>query len=140
MFWLPSCEPGAPACGKHAVYPVEGKVLFQGKPLAGADVSFYPADESKYGESVPRPTGQTDAEGRFRLMTYTQGDGAPAGAYIVTVSGLARPSSEPGSLLDPKRFMAKTDVLNGRFVDPKTSGLKAEVKEGNNSITPFELR
>jgi hypothetical protein len=134
----PACGPRPPT-GKFTVYPVEGSVLFEGKPLAGAGVSFHPVDESRFGDAVPRPTGQTDREGRFRLMTYAEGDGAPAGSYLVSVAGVSRPLNEPGNLLDPSRTVTKTDVLRGRFLDPKTSGLKAEVKEGKNVIPAFEL-
>src|SRR5262249_20243811 len=119
-----ACDPGPPA-GQLPVHPVEGIVRFQGKPLAGALVSFRPVDEAKFGDSTPRPTGQTDQDGRFRLMTYSAGDGAPAGSYLVTIAGQARSQDEPPSLLDAKRIVTKTDVLRGRFLDPKTSGLKA---------------
>jgi len=136
---FPACNPDRPT-GVHPVHPVEGQVRFQGKPLAGAEVSFHPVDESKFGDSIPRPTGHTDEEGRFKLMTYVMGDGAPAGSYLVSIAGVGRAESEQGNLLDPKRVVAKTDLLRGRFLDPKTSGLKADVKEGKNEIPVFELK
>jgi hypothetical protein len=135
----PGCNPERPV-GKHPVHPVEGQVLFQGKPLAGAEVSFHPVDEAKFGDSVPHPTGHTDNDGRFRLTTYTRDDGAPVGSYFVGVAGAARPESESADLLDPKRALTKTDVLAGRYLDPRKSKLKAEVKDGSNSLPAFELK
>jgi hypothetical protein len=64
------------------VFPVEGQVLWEGRPLVGALVIFHPQGG---GPKAPRPTGYADKDGRFRLTTYTKQDGAPAGPYSVTV-------------------------------------------------------
>ena len=136
---LVGCDSGPPA-GKHPVYPVEGQVLFNGKPVANAVVSFHPVDESKFGDSIPRPTGQTDENGRFQLMTYYSGDGAPEGSYLVSIAGRGRPLAEAGNLLDSAKSAGKADVLQGRFVNPKTSGLKATIKAGPNPLEPFQLK
>ncbi len=136
---VPACDPGRPA-PRYAAYPVKGTVLFQGKPLAGALVSFHPVDESHFGKDIPRPTGRTDDAGRFQLTTTTADDGAPAGSYLVAVAALSRPQNEGSVLPDPKAVLAKADVTKGRFLDPKKSGLKAEVREGENDLPPFELK
>ena len=62
-------------------------MLVEGKPAEGVQVFFHPLDASQRG--IPR--GVTDAEGRFQLRTYHDGDGAPAGEYTVTVYWPARP-------------------------------------------------
>jgi hypothetical protein len=136
---LGGCGTGKPA-PRYASYPVRGRVLFQGKPLAGALVTFHPVEESRFGPDVPRPTGHTDDDGKFQLTTTTTGDGAPAGPYLVAVSGLARPPSEGSVLPDPSKPLAKGDVTKGRYLDPKKSGLTAEVKEGENELPPFDLK
>jgi hypothetical protein len=136
---LPACGPTAPA-GPIPIHPVEGQVLFRGKPVAGALVSLHPADESKFGAVVPRPTGRTDGDGRFRLTTYAGNDGAPAGSYLVSVAGLSQSEGESGSLMDPKRPLTTKDVLGGRYLDPKATGLEVQVKEGPNVLPPFELK
>ncbi len=136
---MPACEPARPP-GRFPTQPVKGRVLFQGKPLAGALVTFHPEDESKFTKDVPRPTGHTDEDGRFRLTTTTADDGAPAGAYLVAVAGLARPQNEGTVLPDPKRPLIRADITKGRYLDPKKSGLKAEVKEGEDEIPPFDLK
>jgi hypothetical protein len=133
------CGAGKPA-PRYASYPVRGQVLFQGKPLAGALVTFHPVEESRFSQDIPRPTGHTDDDGKFRLTTTTTGDGAPAGPYLVAISGLARPPSEGSVLPDPNKPLAKADITKGRYLDPKKSGLKADVKEGENELPPFELK
>lgn len=137
--FVPACD-SEPPLAPIPVHPVKGQVLFGGKPLAGALVTFHPVDESKMGATVVRPTGQTDDEGRYQLMSFTSGDGAPVGSYLVSINGVARPRSEGSVLPDPKSAIAKTDVLKGRYLDAKKSGLKAEVKEGENVIPPFQLK
>jgi len=133
------CDSGLQA-GQHPVHPVEGQVLFNGKPLAGAQVSLHPVDESKFGDSVPRPMGQTDDNGRFKLMTYISGDGAPEGSYLVAVAGQARPQAEAGNLLDAAKSAGKPDPLGNRYINPKTSGLSATIKPGPNNLAPFDLK
>jgi hypothetical protein len=63
-------------------YPVTGTVIYKGKPLEGAMVTFVPAD----GATVEAATGLTDAEGKFKLTTYTADDGANAGDFMVKVA------------------------------------------------------
>jgi len=139
---------GGFGCGPEGVvgalkaHPVKGRVTVKGKPLEGALVTFHPVDESKMGADVVRPNGRTDADGRFILTTYSGGDGAPAGEYRVAISGISRPESEAagGLFNDSKRAIAKTDPTGGKYIDPKNSGLKAAVKEGENTVPDFDLK
>ncbi|OYV80405.1 MAG: hypothetical protein B7Z73_19010, partial [Planctomycetia bacterium 21-64-5] len=55
------CNPGP----SIKTYPVAGTVTYNGKPLAGATVSYV----SKDSESRPT-TAVTDSDGRFSLSTY----------------------------------------------------------------------
>ena len=139
---LSGCDSTPP--GRVRVRPAGGIVLFRGKPLAGANVVFQPADPGGYGKDVPRPTARTGADGRFSLMTYGAADGAPAGSYRVSVATPAGPSGE-----DRVRLVGKAgglgpggplDVLNGRYADPDKSGLKADVGPDGGEIPPFDLK
>src|SRR5579871_5417169 len=80
-----------PACsgGRRKV---TGKVLYDGKPIKNAAVSFHPTG----GDSVSalRPTGLTDENGVFTLITQNE-DGAPAGEYRVTVLWLEEAADLP---------------------------------------------
>src|SRR5262245_36674275 len=77
--------------GRAPVYPVTGQVLVKGKPADGAFLVFHPTGEVE--ANTPRPYATADAEGNFRLTTYTSGDGAPAGSFRVTVVWRPKPKS-----------------------------------------------
>jgi hypothetical protein len=75
--WLLGGCTGAP--DRPATVPVRGSVSYQGKPVAGAAVAFL-------AKGAPRPAiGTTDAQGNFRLTTFTADDGAVPGEHLVTV-------------------------------------------------------
>ena len=78
---LIGCRKATPQFESRPTFPVEGTVLIRGKPAEGVQVFLHPRDVSQRG----KPRGVTDADGRFRLRTYHDGDGAPAGDYTVTV-------------------------------------------------------
>ena len=76
---------------------VTGTVMYNGAPLAEATVTFHPSEANSIGAASRASSGETDAQGVFRLTTnYIDGasivklDGAPAGAYSVTVSKLKK--------------------------------------------------
>ncbi|QDS90205.1 hypothetical protein EC9_44120 [Rosistilla ulvae] len=65
------------------LYPVSGIVTLDGQPVEGAQVIFQPAGESQQNLLG---TGETDASGRFSLVTVQAGEGAVAGTHNVSVS------------------------------------------------------
>lgn len=70
---------GIIGCGpsKPETHPVTGIVLFKGKPVEGATVTFSSGDSSA--------VGRTDAQGKYSLTTFERDDGAAAGEYKVRV-------------------------------------------------------
>ena len=133
--------------GRLPVYSVKGKVLYKGSPLAAALVVFEKAAGEAGGtkegpvSGTVRATGRTEADGSFELMTYQGNDGAPAGDYQVGISSTP-PRTESNLLANTPGTVHKgnPDVLRGRYANPKTSGLKAVVKEQANELPPFELK
>jgi hypothetical protein len=120
-----------PACSgeqRKPVFPVQGKVLFEGKPAAGAVVFFHPVGPA--GPDALRPRATVEADGTFRLTTYKGPDGAPVGEYDVTVvwTRPSRRGDEEGDSLLPARYRARA-----------TSKLRVEVKEQPNELPPFKL-
>lgn len=113
---------------RKPVYPVRGQVFFQGKPAAGTVVFFRPVQDADDMAYWPNgyPSGHVAKDGTFQLSTYGAFDGAPAGAYAVSVTWLGE--------------RAEADPRRSRYPDPKTSGLRAEVKEGPNELEPFRLK
>jgi hypothetical protein len=102
--------------GQRPVHPVKGRVTVGGQPAAGAFVLLVPVNESSQ-PTDPRPRAEVQADGSFMVWTYAPDDGAPAGEYVVTITWEDRDIG---------------DKLGGRFADPKTSTLRASVKEGTN--------
>ena len=124
-----------PACaksGRKPVYPVQGQVLVKGRPAARAQVTFHPLDDS--GPEAVRPVGHVDEQGRFRLTTYADGDGAPEGEYRVTVQWFlatrARGSDEYQSV----------NYLPARYGRAETSGLRATITRGDNNLPTIDLK
>ena len=67
--------------GKFKLYPVEGTVTQDGKPLMNALIEFHPQTEG--GTSY----GETDQSGRFTLEYCGGKKGAIAGKHLVRVIG-----------------------------------------------------
>jgi hypothetical protein len=123
------------SCGRadrKPVYPVRGKVLFDGRPVPQAFVAFHPLNDAR--ADAVRPTGRTDKDGWFTLTTYTAQDGAPAGEYAVTVEWrrVVNTFDEGGSGYAPNRLPA-------RYSQPTTSRLTVRVSEGPNELQPIRL-
>ncbi len=111
-------------CGSGLV-DVRGRVTLDGQPLADATVVFT-------GDGQPMATGQTDAQGRYRLRTGDQ-PGIAAGTYRVTVSAYRTLPAADGS--DEPIPELRTPA---RYNNAATSGLTAEVGSGQDEFN-FEL-
>lgn len=118
--------------GRVKVYPVEGSVTYNGEPLAGVDVAFHPAD-AKNDTSYP-PHATTDESGKFKLMTFTKDDGAPAGEFKVAVA-FAVQSAEDGA--DQIKKMAFQ--VPEKYHRKETTPLKATIKPESNTLPPLPL-
>lgn len=123
------------ACGKNEknVYAVQGQVFVNKKPAANALVVLTPlqdAETEKWPNGYPR--GHVQEDGVFRVTTYREGDGAPAGEYAVTVLWMVAEIGERES---------QVDKLQGRYAEPKASLLRVEVKADRqgNQLPAFQL-
>jgi hypothetical protein len=126
-----SCKGGTPC------YAVRGKVLVNAKAAEGVTVVFHPTNA---GDADPvQPSAVVQADGSFTLKTYfvkdrVLKDGAPAGKYRVTCVWYPA---------DLQKYLAQEklpDKLQGRYADPKTSDLSADVLEQDNDLSPFNLK
>lgn len=106
-------------------FPTAGTVTLDGKPLAGATVTFYRlnTETDKY---VNTADGLTDASGRFKLSTYAKFDGCPAGEFVVTVVKTGRGYYDGEEELKNK--------IPAAYATAAKSGIKATVKEGTNEF------
>jgi hypothetical protein len=128
------------------LYPVKGRVLYKGKPIAGGVVVYEREDGgAKASAAGPgggplRATGRIEPDGGFRLTAFPGAEGVPEGRYKVGISSV--PPRTEGGPLDAGATAKKgdPDVLRGRYADPSKSGLQAEVlKDGPNEPT-FDLK
>jgi hypothetical protein len=73
-------------CGGPQMAPVKGKVMFNGKPVKDAAVTFAPAGAADQKETGKPGTGFTDENGDFELSTFKNYDGAIVGSHNVRVT------------------------------------------------------
>ena len=122
---IETSEEAAPVYARKPTQPARGKVLFEGEPVAGAQLVLQSLDKGPSADAI------TGADGTFVLSTYTADDGAPAGEYAVTLvwrKPLYDASGKPGKNLLPARYARKD-----------TSPLKVVIKSGKNDLV-FELQ
>jgi hypothetical protein len=126
--------------GQKPVFPVQGEVFVQSQPADGALIIFRPAggepnlDEWTHGF----PRGTVGPDGTYRMSTYGNQDGAPAGEYIVQIRWDAPPTAtedEPSEEEQPP-----PDRLGGRYMNPSSSTLRATVETKPNVIPRFDLK
>jgi hypothetical protein len=129
------------------VYPVKGKVSYKGQPMTEGSVIYElegggaakgsPADP---GAGPFRVTGRIQADGTFQLWAFSGVEGMPEGKYKVGITS-RRGRTEDG-IFDAASKLKKgnTDVLRGRYADPKTSGLRDEVVKDRPNEPSFDLQ
>lgn len=100
----------APGCGVSHT-PVTGVVTLDGQPYEDVTVTLVPENAGSL-----TPGGITDAGGRFRIGTETEGNGAPPGKYKVIIS----PVSWRNSVNTPhpgEAFAAAQAAKDGKKID-----------------------
>jgi hypothetical protein len=128
---------GVAGCGGTAptpMHPVRGKVLFDGKPPAGALVVLHPLGPAG---AAPRPRAKVEEDGSFTVGTFDARDGAPAGEYAVTVQWWRSSATGKGSWQDEAPPRNRLPV---HYSLTSSSGLRARVAAGDNELPAFELK
>ena len=135
-------------CGKKAkltgLYPMKGKLTLNGEPVEGALVTLVPL--SFTGDALAA-SGETDAEGAFKVQTMDPGDGAFPGEYFITVTKKEVVGKMPtAEELDAARDAGKRMIINSKNTFPPkyektgTSGLKVTVVAGKNEDLILDLQ
>jgi hypothetical protein len=118
------------SCGNPPTYKVQGKVLYQDKPAAGAVVTFHRAD----GDKSIIPNGVVKDDGTFELTTFALHDGVPAGDYKVTFFWERKsPGNKTGDDDDG------VQILPVRYLKPDTSGVSVTITNKTETLDPFLL-
>ena len=122
---LCACSCAKRNASELAVFPVTGKVLFDGNPTPGAVVILHPIGDPD--RTRPRPRALVDRDGNFKLTTYRTNDGAPAGDYVATVDwrkqGRGQRRGAPNLL--PAKYSEPAQSPLHVTVEPKTDHLEA---------------
>ncbi len=123
-------------CGGSKVAPVSGRVLLDGKPLAGASVNFLP--DTKEKEPGPGSVGKTDADGKFTLQLQTgSGNGAIIGKHRVRITAFEGGDEPPSS--NPNEQFFRKPLVPERYSGNNTE-LTFEVPAGGTTEAIFELK
>lgn len=88
------------------VTPIKGKVLIDGTPTAGVNISLYGKDAT-----TVITTTRTNADGTYCWSTYEQCDGLMAGDYKLTFKHI--PNQKQND-----RDQKEDDQLKGRYANP----------------------
>ncbi len=123
---LPDSDEKARPSKKKDTFPVTGKLKLDGKPLAGATITFHTFNKEteKFTQVCD---GLTDETGKFTVTTYTKFDGAPAGEFVVTVVRTAKGGYYDGEIPEKSQ-------LAERYATPGKSPIKVTIKEGTNDL------
>jgi hypothetical protein len=136
------CLPAAflSGCGGPKLAKVSGKVTYNGKPVTGGKIMFYP-------ESGRMAMGEIALDGTYSLTTFKAGDGALVGSHRIAIEST---KVGPGSMETPKTFEEEMKgvapggkilvagkvewLVPEKYSRPETSGLTRTVEHRDNKI------
>jgi hypothetical protein len=136
---LGGCGPKLPP-GARPTKKVTVTVTYKGAPVENANVTFV----NQEGPAAPA-NGRTGPDGKAKLKTYTEEDGAVLGQHKVLIE---KSESVGGSNVDqdspeynPNAPPATIKyLLPKKFSDYANSGLTAEVKDSDPNEFTFDLK
>ena len=137
---------GCSNSSRPPTYSVTGTATLQGKPVAGAAVTFVPTGTE--GEAA---SAITDSEGKYALTTWEAGDGARPGQYGVKVSKQEQAAVDPSKMVQNLSIEEEQKIyveskkppppakrlIPSKYEDDRTSGLIHTVEE---KPTTFDIK
>ncbi|MDX1929774.1 MAG: hypothetical protein SFV81_24825 [Pirellulaceae bacterium] len=133
---LPACSSSDEWTAKRLkVYKAGGTVLLDGKPCPEAVVTFFSDTNSVSA------TGRTNAEGKFQLTTYNDGDGAVEGAHKATVvkREFVEEKTKYDSANERSVALIPKELLPKKYMTPSTSGLSYTVATSGANDFKIEI-
>jgi hypothetical protein len=121
-----ACQTGCRRVTPPGNTSVQGRITFQGQPLAGGLVVFSP-DPERGGSGKPI-SAEIERNGRFQLSLAGE-TAVPPGWYRVAIA--PAPNSTPFSPLDT--------TFPSQLARPDQSGLLREIKEGQENNFNFQV-
>ena len=110
------------------VFPVSGKVTFEGTSPVGAQVVLHAVNNSEASDVAP--TGVVQNDGSFTITAYDPGDGAPQGQYVATIQWFK---------ITPEAGGPGPNVVPPKYASAKTSPIKVTVNGGPTQIEPIRI-
>ena len=137
---------GCSSSSRPRTYPVTGTVTSQGKPLAGAAITFVPTGSE--GEAA---SAITNSNGKYGLTTWRAGDGARPGEYRVKISKQEQQTVDSSKMVknlsieeeqkiyvESKKPRPPTkSLIPSKYQDDQTSGLVHTVEK---KPTTFDIK
>lgn len=108
---------------------VSGRITYKGQPVPSGVITFLP------NPSGPPATAAIQSDGTYTLQTPDVGDGAMLGKHAVMIMALR----ETPAMGPEEREPLPPPIIPIKYGNTSTSGLTAEVNEGDNTID-FELK
>lgn len=120
---------------QRQVFPASGTVLFKGQPIPDATVRLHPVAPPDDGKPVYISRGRVKELGNYSISTYAVADGAPVGAYRVSLSWQGPLNGRSEEEVDALR-----ERLPRKYTSPQTSGLTVMITEDQNQIPEITIQ
>ena len=117
------------------VFKAGGTVLLDGQACPDAVVTFF-SDTNPISA-----TGRTNAEGKFKLTTYKDGDGAVEGTHKITVvkREFVEEKTKYDSVNERSVALIPKELLPKKYMTPTTSGIDFSVAKSGANDFKIEL-
>jgi hypothetical protein len=132
---------GCSGSGRVKTYPVQGRIMYEGKPMVGGGaISLIPLTDQK-GKTA---AGMIRPDGSYTLGTYEEADGSMAGDFRVVIvqetvkEGQAAPDGS-GPSTSGISTVAPADRIPLVYASDRDSPLTAKIEPKANEIN-FELK
>ena len=124
--------------GRPKTYFTSGTVLLDGKPVAGAIITFQPID----GVNGKPGSALTDSNGYFEAQTFDPGDGLTEGTHRVAIKKTQMIDRATGKVVTEVTTDAplKEDYLvPQKYSDFSSSKIDVNIQAKSNKLEPFQL-
>lgn len=143
VVFLPVCLL-ASGCGGDKV-PAAGVVLFEGKPVERAIVTFIPADNNPSLPGIRQGSALTNENGEFAVVTGNS-NGVYPGLYKVVISkrelppGAPAPKDETDMIGRARAARAMRETLPALYTKESSTPLEIEIPKRGAKDLRFELK
>jgi hypothetical protein len=121
---------GCSAGDQFPTEKVSGKITYKNQPVTTGTVVFVPNGD------MPSATGEIKPDGTYELTTYEENDGAVIGTHQIMVTAV----EDMANKLPEERSGTPRSLVPQKYSNYSTSGLTAEVKEGEPNTVNLELK